>query len=475
MSINIEEKNYLAEREVLINGKSVNDYKLKPLSELIADVYYDAYVQIMDINKSSPFRHFILKGGRQSSKGTFAYMVMAFRLLREPNSQVFVYVPQQAAIGDGAYEQVQEVLQLIGLTEDDYKLNKSPYSIELKNGSKFSFKGLDAGNSKKSDDLFKGVSSTKNIVGCVFDELAGLMDNRRLNVIVKTLSRRPDCKFIYVFNPPDDLTHWLFDFSDKAIDRHNYYVLHTTIFDLPKHWFTEEQWREIEDDKELSFNDYCQEWLGMATAMNTVAFPIRQEKLLTNIGNVNDYHTWFIVCDNGNLDATTFTLFGIRYGGQLVAVQNYYHSGRASNEVVAQSTYAHIMKNFLDHVGHGTFINVDEIYTDDLNFVMELDKVGIDGVSIEKVKGKSRSQCYTKTWDLMQRGLFKVAKHQSNKMLIDQIKYAQKDYDNQGRRVVAKVDNNTTEEKRQIHALDTVLYAILLKYNIITDESEGNL
>lgn len=300
------------------------------LSQLFAPVYYDFW--------KSKNTHQILKGGRSSAKGDSAYTKCVLNALQQP-TDVFVYTPTSIGTADGVFSQVKKVCDRIGVP---YEPKQSPLKILFSNGSRISFKSLDAVNQSKSSDFFKGVEAQHNNVFIVFDEVAALKDFSRVESIQNTYLTRnmSNVQFIYVFNPPKNKRHPIFDFVGR-MEKRNSLILHTTIFDLPEDWFSPLVWEQIARDKEINEADYRHQWLGEATGTEGLFFPnYDRDKVTLNENSYFNPVYSVIGIDYGEQNATTFVHWVFTAKGSWVRERLWYYSGRENKRELGVEKYS---------------------------------------------------------------------------------------------------------------------------------------
>lgn len=154
----------------------------------------------------------------------------------EPH-EIYVFSPQSEGTAIRTLSQVENCFSRLG---EDYELRMNPIKINFGCDSIIHFLSLDVGNSKKSQDLFKGLEPQRENVICIFDEAGAISDFDRVETIIKTILPRQNCnsQFTFIANPPKNRRAPIFEFVDRYKLKGAFY-LHTTIFDLPREWFSQ--------------------------------------------------------------------------------------------------------------------------------------------------------------------------------------------------------------------------------------------
>lgn len=425
------------------------------LSELIAPCYKDFF-------KDWTTKHIAISGGRASAKGDAVYTKAVIACTSKPNAEVRVYVPIQGTITDGVLKQIGKVCNRMGI---EYTKKVSSSRIVFPNGSEIICKGLAMDNANKKAESFKGgESETGEIEMVIFDEIGGMNDREKMNVIINTFIRSTK-QFVYVWNPPMNMNHWTFDFRVEMASREDAKYIHTTLYDLPEEWVSEVK-IEAEQRKIYDYQGWLHEFMGEATGYENLAFPIDMNTIMTDdMPNNIKYFDVFI--DNGQKDATVFCLYAIGHDKHVTLMDTWYHSGRATQEILPDSTYVQHLKQWEKSI----VTSVRQRYCDSLSFMAECKKQGVD---IKHMTNKRRVTQYNIAREVVLAGQFSILNTQNNRIFMHQMKNAElelkKDEFGFEKPCIAKVDNTSVPEKRQIHALDTFMYFVLVNYRELLKE-----
>lgn len=310
-----------------------------------SDVYWAA--------KNRTHRYIVLKGGRSSVKGTTAYTISntTERIIEglKTNEDILVYVPTQKMIRNGCFKQMQNVLNRAGIK---YTATTSPFEIVLINGQKILFEGIDALNTQKGDEFYKGTESTKGFKHVIFDEVSAGNDPKieeRINAIIKTLNRFNPI-FWFIFNPPKNKRHWVFNFVDK-LEKMGALIKHTTIYDLldEDHKFVPDNvLQDADKQKEIDFKSWQHEVMGLAVGIDGLFFQnFKRENVL-----IDSYKGVAIASaigiDYGEQNATTFSWWIATASKNRLKVAQFYYSGRDNQKELGVVEYAKRFKKWYD-------------------------------------------------------------------------------------------------------------------------------
>lgn len=279
---------------------------------------------------------------------------------------------------------------------------------------------------------------------------------------------------IYIYNPPNDDMHPVNDWNE-FVQEQKPMNIHATIFDLKPDYQSQEDLKIINTWESMgNTNAIDHYYRGIVKLRGGKAFTFDYEWKLPSIkGMIFTEYQVFI--DNGEKDATTFSLQGITSDKKLVRLYTYYHSGRQSGKCKAFSDYALDLKKFLNRFASlKKPIIPKRIVTDSLTFTTECSKIGIETQFIEKKATENatfRELAYDYTDEMIKQHRYYVYDIEENQIAIEQMLNANKDTRKRFPRV-AKVNNETTPEKRQIHCVDCDTYGIYFNSKYLLGREE---
>lgn len=97
-----------------------------PLTQLIAPAFYDVHHAL----KSDGFDEYWLKGGRGSTKSTFASVEILLGMIREPDANAVVFRRYQNELRDTVYGQFEWAAHKLGIAHL-LKFQVSPMQVVL--------------------------------------------------------------------------------------------------------------------------------------------------------------------------------------------------------------------------------------------------------------------------------------------------------------------------------------------------------
>lgn len=421
------------------------------LSQLIAPIYHDAFF--------SDSTYLILAGGRNSAKGDFAYTKAAVYGCTRPQ-ETYVFSGQNVGMYKKVGAQNKKILtQRLGIPWTD---NESKQFIRYNNDqSTIFFESLNAKNSKASVENFKGYDAQTDNVFVIFDELAIINDFARVDAIIKSFIARNNCKvqFIFIFNPPKNKKHPIFTFVETLKIKDNCTHLKTTIFDLPKHWFSPSIWSEIEHDRVFNPKQFDHEWMGNSTGIDGMPFANFASTQVVSpheLANENIIHRWTVI-DVGISDSMVFSWYVRCSSGNVYKTSCYEYSGRETGKNIPYSVQAQRFKEWY-HINKEKYGGVATTanYCDGLAFATELQHIGFKVINLDGKK--DRAQSYAKLKHLIYNKRFFIIDLPENQIAIQQLENVEVEYAIKGGEeveVIARPNNENAPIEQQIHHVDT--------------------
>ena len=232
------------------------------LTELIAPSFY----KVHNAMKRHSFTHYWLKGGRGTTKSSFAGVEVVKLLLNNPTSHAVVLRKVANTLRGSVYNQVAWAIDKMGASSK-FNFGKSPMEIIYRpTGQKIMFFGCD-------DPMkIKSIKVPFGYTGIVWfeelDQFSGMEEIRNLN---QSLLRGGDRFWeICTFNPPKSKDNWvnkeaLFDDEDRLIHSSNY-------LEVPRAWLGEQFFIEAEKTKIKNEMAYENEYLGLVTGTGGTVF-----------------------------------------------------------------------------------------------------------------------------------------------------------------------------------------------------------
>lgn len=236
------------------------------LSGLIAPSFYCVHKAI----KENLYTEYMLKGGRGSTKSTFASVEIILGIMRDAQKSEYTNAVAlrkvKDTLKDSVYEQLEWAIDKLGVS-DKWKCTKSPMEmVYLPTGQKILFRGADKPKKIKSTKVKKGY--IKYIWYEELDEFYGPEEIRTIN---QSLMRGGE-KFIvfYTYNPPKSSRSWVN--QEAKIQKAGRLVHHSDYRSVPVEWlgsiFLVEA-KHLEKTNEMA---YRHEYLGEETGTGLEIF-----------------------------------------------------------------------------------------------------------------------------------------------------------------------------------------------------------
>ncbi len=224
------------------------------LSGLIAPSFYELHKKLKNDQDISELW---LKGGRGSTKSTFASIEIILGMIRDKEANAVVCRRYQNELRDTVYGQFEWTISRMGLS-DAFNCLVSPMQIIYrKTGQKIVFKAADNPRKLKSMNLGKGY-----IKYAWFEELDQFGGMGEIRNIVQSLFRGEDKQRILIFsyNPPKSGRSWVN--QESKISKSGRTVHNSDYRDVPKEWLGERFLADAEHLKSVNDTAYRHEYLG---------------------------------------------------------------------------------------------------------------------------------------------------------------------------------------------------------------------
>jgi PBSX family phage terminase large subunit len=223
------------------------------LSELIAPSFFGLHKEI----KAEKFDEIWLKGGRGSTKSTFASIQILLGMLKDPEANAVVTRRYQNELRDTVYGQFEWTIAKMDLG-NYFKFQVAPMQIiYIPTGQKIVFKAADNPLKMKSINLGRGY-----IKYAWFEEVDQFAGMEEIRNILQSLFRGENKKRIsfYSFNPPKSGRSWVNQETKKAKPGRR--IHHSTYLDVPPEWLGERFLADAEHLKKVNEIAYRHEYLG---------------------------------------------------------------------------------------------------------------------------------------------------------------------------------------------------------------------
>ena len=232
------------------------------LSSIIAPSFFDVHRYI----KQNKYTHYVLAGGRGSTKSSFVSLEIVFNMMKDENANAVILRKIGNTLESSVFNQMLWAIDKLGVSQY-WNVKKAPMEMTyLPTGNKVIFRSSDDPVKLKSTKFAKGYC--KIVWYEEYSEFNGQEEIRNIN---QSLLRGGD-KFIvfYSYNPPKSVNNWvnaeeLEERPDKLFHRSNY-------LSVPKEWLGEQFIIEAEHLKKTKPREYENEYLGIATGTGGAVF-----------------------------------------------------------------------------------------------------------------------------------------------------------------------------------------------------------
>lgn len=232
------------------------------LSNLVAPSFYSVHHDI----KKRQHTHYMLGGGRGSTKSSFASSEIIMGMMSDPKANTVAMRKIGLNLKDSVYEQLLWAIEALKVSHL-WTAKLSPLELIYNpTGQKILFRGADNPKKIKSTKFRHGYC--KYIWYEELDEFTGMEEVRTIN---QSLMRGGDSFFVfYTYNPPKSARNWVNDEVLKQND--DRLVHHSTYETVPKAWLGEQFFIEAEHLKATNERAYRHEYLGEVTGTGGAVF-----------------------------------------------------------------------------------------------------------------------------------------------------------------------------------------------------------
>ena len=227
------------------------------LTDCIAPAFYSIHEAV----KSQRITHYWLKGGRGSTKSSFAAIEIILGIMRNPDANAVCLRKVGLYLKDSVYEQLVWAIDKLGVSEL-WEQRVSPMTLIYQpTGQRVLFRGADKPKKIKSTKVSKGY-----IRYIWFEECDEFLGKGEIDTINQSLLRGGD-KFdiFYSYNPPKSQTSWINREIELQKLRKDSLVHHSDYRAVPSGWLGEPFLQEAEQLQKTNEARYKHEYLGEIT------------------------------------------------------------------------------------------------------------------------------------------------------------------------------------------------------------------
>lgn len=322
------------------------------LSQLIIPKYHSTF-------NSKKYTHKIFTSGRAGTKSSRGGIKAVQKIISDDNCSVVVLRKFHNKLKKTVFKECLRAIKRLGLEKTDFKITVSPMEIKyLNNKNTIYFTGNDS-----IDDTKGMIDEDKPIKLVILDELTEFFDKGdgedEIQNIEATFIRGNDEEFCmeYYFNPPKNPKAEIMQWVDKMCKRKDCIRIHTDYRDVPVEWLGKKLIESAEELRRLDPKMYNWLWLGLCTGIDELIYYMFKEEMIQEPTREQISNMKFLVAggDYGQMNATTFEVFGIDYKERCVrGIDEYYYSGRDTGKQKSPSDYARDFKALKEKVENET-------------------------------------------------------------------------------------------------------------------------
>lgn len=304
---------------------------------------------------SKKHTHKIFTSGRAGTKSSRGGIKAIWKIISDDNCSVVVLRKFHNKLKKTVFKECLRAIKRLGLEKTDFKITVSPMEIKyLKNKNTIYFTGNDS-----IDDTKGMIDEDKPIKLVILDELTEFFDKGdgedEIQNIEATFIRGNDEEFCmeYYFNPPKNPKAEIMQWVDKMCKRKDCIRIHTDYRDVPIEWLGKKLIESAEELQRLDPKMYNWLWLGLCTGIDELIYYMFKEEMIQEPTREQISNMKFLVAggDYGQMNATTFEVFGIDYKERCVrGIDEYYYSGRDTGKQKSPSDYAKDFKALKEKV-----------------------------------------------------------------------------------------------------------------------------
>lgn len=337
--------------------------KIVILSDLIISKYYNNFNDI-------EHTHQIYTSGRAGTKSSRGALRSVNRIINSKPGSVVIMRKFHNKLKKTVFAECKRAITRLHIPKNKFKITVSPMQITyLPTGNTIYFTGNDS-----IDDTKGMIDEDRPIVLVELDELTEFFDKGdgedELQNIEATFIRGNDEEFVmeYYYNPPKNPKAPIMEWLNKMILREDTIHIHVDYRDVPVEWLGKKLIESAEILKDLDEKMYKWLWLGLCIGIDELIYYMFNEEIHIQECNEEHYKHMKDICigvDYGQMNATTYQVFGIDYENKCVrGIDEYYYSGRDTGKQKSPSDYAKDFKELKDKLEEETKLKVTYVFID---------------------------------------------------------------------------------------------------------------
>lgn len=232
------------------------------ISDVIAPSFYEVYEDV----KSEKHTHYVLNGGRGSTKSSFISVVIILGLVQHPGTHAVVMRKVAETLRDSVFAQMLWAISILGLSSF-FKATQSPLKITyLPTGQTILFRGAD--DPMKLKSIKPPFGYFRYVWYEEWNQFGGMEETRSINQSLLRGSGK--YTVFYSYNPPESVRDWVNE--EVREERSDRLVHHSTYETVPEAWLGEQFLIEARHLQKTQPERYRHEYLGEVTGTGGEVF-----------------------------------------------------------------------------------------------------------------------------------------------------------------------------------------------------------
>lgn len=242
------------------------------LSDIIAPSFHELYRAV----KNHKCTHYVLEGGRGSTKSSFVSIAVLLTLKRNPNCHALVLRKVGNTLRDSVFAQYKWAISMLGL-DGEFESHVAPMELIYKpTGQRILFRGADDKMKIKSIKVPFGYIGITHFEEK--DQFAGREEIR--SILQSTMRGGPVFWNFETNNPPISASNWAN--KDSMLSRPDRIVHKSTYKDVPIGWLGEQFIYEAELLRKTNERAYLHEYMGIPVGTGSMVFDNIECRKLTD-------------------------------------------------------------------------------------------------------------------------------------------------------------------------------------------------
>lgn len=247
------------------------------LSEIIAPSFYSVHCAI----KNDRFTHYVKKGGRGSTKSSFAAIEIILGIMKNPGTHGIAVRRVGNTLKDSVYARLKWAIAKLKVSRY-WKIYKNPLELVYKpTGQRIMFWGSDGSDDA---DKLKSITLEEGYFKYIWlEEFSEFYGEEEVRKILQSLMRGGErFTVLYTYNPPKSVNNWVNAWARNALQRSDTLVHHSDYQAVPRDWLGEPFYIEAERLKESKPLAYRHEYLGEETGTGGQVFDNIEIRTITD-------------------------------------------------------------------------------------------------------------------------------------------------------------------------------------------------